>query len=361
MLLGRKKGWIGIDLGSRVLKLVQTERAGDGLRVASSVVMPRPRDPRAENGSGEQDCNWSGQEIAAALSVNGGFAGRRAACVLPMRLTDLHVLSVPGGRTAEQRAIIRHELATIFAGDPQERQFDYWNMDSPDGANAEGTQTIGVLSVPRSLVCRVVGSFAEAGCVCEVMDGLPAALARALLLAYGPRPGAAPAALDWGFTGATFCVASAGQPLFARRLRNCGVGLLTDALRRSLGVCEAEAMQLLATHGLPPEGRTREEDREIQDVILEITAQQLNETVHEVKKTVHYLKMQYPALVPQRLCLLGGGATIKNVCSFLPPKLGMPVELWHLPGSDNGQRQADGHPLQILGTAMALSALAWAS
>jgi Tfp pilus assembly PilM family ATPase len=361
MMPGRRKGWIGIDLGSRTLKLVQAERAEAGLRIAASVVMPRPGTARGEPSAEGAGGDWLGQGIAAALSLNRDFCGRKAACLLPMHLTDLHLLTIPRGAPAEQRAIIKYELSTIFAGGGPPREFDYWRTGTAAKTSASSTEDVSVLSVPRTLVSRVLGELSRARCSCEVLDGLPFALARAVQLAYPADLPAPVGAVDWGFTSATFCVVSGHRPLFTRHLRNCGVGLLTEAVGRALGLPQDEAMQLLRAHGLPAPDRRRSQGNEVQRVIAEVTAPALNEMADELKKTVSYLRAQYPAVAPDRLCLLGGGATARNVTPLLSAKVKLPVELWRLPCPENTARNGSRDPPEILGTAVALSTLAWAS
>ena len=361
MVFGRKKGWIGIDLGARSLKLAQVERAGTGLRIAASAVMPRTRTPRSERDAASDGCDWTSREILAALSMPAGFSGRTTACALPMCIADLNVLSLPNGGIAERRAMIANELSSTFAADGREREFGFWDAASAATEKPSTCGSVNVLSVPRRLVSSVVGAISGAGLTCEVMDGLPLALARAVKLADGPGVEAPVGALDWGFASATFCAVSGGKPLFTRHLRSCGVGLLVDAVSRALDFSEEDAVQLLAEHGLPdPECRSSK-SREIQEVIAEVAGNRLNEMAEELNKTVSYLKTQYSEIVPKRLHLFGDGATVKNVTTSLSRKIGVPIELWRL-GHQHNETPDDpyNHPA-TLGTAVALSALAFAS
>jgi Tfp pilus assembly PilM family ATPase len=193
------------------------------------------------------------------------------------------------------------------------------------------------------------------------MDGLPFTLARAVRLAYG-RNGKTPiAAVNWGFTSGTFCVVSDGRPQFTRHLRSCGLGATIVSVSRALGLSEDAAMQLLTKHGLPNPKCQAGNGREIQEVIAEVAAQQLNEIADELKKTIAYLHKRSAAMLPQRLCLLGEGATMKNVPAFLSQKVGLPVEGWRLPHSGNGDCVDSKNRSELLGTAVALSTLAWES
>ena len=356
-----KKGWIGIDLGTRAVKLAQVERSGAGLRIASSVVMPRTHVSRDSEDAAAQDCAWSGRDLLAALSLNTRFSGRKVACTLPMHFTDLHALTVPPGEPEERRAMVAHELSSMFSGNEQQREFEFWETQWAAGEGSPAREDVNVLSVPRPVVARVVQSLSDAGLLCQVLDGFPFALARAVKLTRTTGRAGLTGAVHWGFGSGTFCVVSDGTPLFTRHLRNCGFASLAGAVGGALGVSEDEALQLLARDGLPGPDRRVARPSEIQNVIGEVAAHALNELVGELEKTISYLKMQFRGLLPERLCLLGDGAIVNNVTARLSEKVGIPVEMWQLPPAGKNARHDSSVPPAVLATAVALSVLAWTS
>ena len=175
-----------------------------------------------------------------------------------------------------------------------------------------------------------------------------------------PSVGAPVGAIDWGFTSGTFCVVSDGRPLFTRHLRSCGFGSLTDAVSRALNVSEDEAVQLLTEHGLPDPESHMPGRQELQNVIGEIAGHPLNELAKELKKTISFLQMQYPRLLPERLFLLGDGAVVNHLTALLSQKVGIPVHTWRLPAAENGSPNRSRILPAVLGAAAALSTLAWA-
>lgn len=361
MLLRRSKGWIGIDLGTRALKLAQAKRVGSSVRIEASVVLQSPEPPDADQQAGVQACRWRGEEILAALSLGAGFSGRRVACVLPMCATDFHALTIPPGGDADRRAMIAHELSAVFGGDRQPREFDFWESAPAAAAESLPLGEVNVLSTPRKLVSEVVSRLAEAGLSCEVMDGLPFALSRAITLSYGPLGRAPVGAVDWGFSSGTFCVVVEGTPLFTRHLRSCGLGRLARAVSRALSLAEDEAMRVLVRHGLPGANAQAGTRSEMEEVLAEIVAPHLSEMAEELNKTISYVRMKYPSGVPERLCLFGNGATVRNVTVPLSKKVGLPVEVWRLPASTGENGDCGELPLPLLGAAVALSAMAWVS
>jgi Tfp pilus assembly PilM family ATPase len=222
-LIGRRKhGWIGIDFGTKVVKVAQLERAEGVLRWRRAVI---PRSPAAGPLA-------TGQQLRETLEVHGGFHGRIAACTLPMSATELRAIAVPPGSETERRAMIAQDLeAAITANGP--REFDFWQAGAsgPSGGEQDGVQ---VLSVPSAKVAELTDSLAAAGLECAVLDGLPCALARAVSLSSA-QPGEGPlAAIDWGHENATLTIVQGGRSQFTRLLRDCGAGALFQEVSRAL-------------------------------------------------------------------------------------------------------------------------------
>jgi len=358
-MFGRRgRGWIGVDLGPRTLALAQAERAGPGVRIAASAVVRHSGASGAPSDATPGQSPWNAQDVRAALSLHPGFSGRRAACLLPMRATELSVLTLPPGRDAERRAMTAQELSSAFAGDRQAREFDFWEPAAAATADGAARDNVNVLSVPRRVARRAVRSLSEAGLRCDVMDGLPFALARAVGAAY-PEEASPVAAVDWGHASATFCVVSGGRPRFTRHLRTCAFGPLVECVRRALGLSEEEATRVLTDYGLPGPGDRDPMHREIQAAVREVTVAPLNELADELNRTLSFVRARYAAVEPRRVCLFGEGATMGNVAGHVSERVGLPAEVWRMDSSAGEPSNVPHELAPLLGAAIALSLLAW--
>lgn len=343
-MIGRgKHGWIGIDFGTKVVKLAQLTRAEGALRWRRAII------PRS-SAAGRLTC--TGQELRETLELHGGFHGRTAACTLPMSAAELRVIAVPPASDAERRAMIAQELeAAATTNEPCE--FDFWQAGAPaaGGAEQDGVQ---VLSVPSAKVAELTESLAAAGLECAMLDGLPCALARAAVLANTNTGEGPVAAIDWGHDNACLTITDDGRAQFTRPLRDCGAGALFQEVGRALGLDEAEAIELLTRFGLPAADEAPFEAQEIREVILDIVAVYLQRMVEELARTLTFFRLQRQSLLPRRACLFGAGATVKNAAAFLAAKLETPCDVWRVPAE--GESQAGD---EMFGPAAALSALAW--
>lgn len=372
MFANPQKGWIGVDLGTSAIKLAQVERAGrapslraqpaGGSRSAvrwswrlahARVVRRPPSDPADQKGDGVLDW-WN--EVFRSEPVRAGFAGRTAACVLPTGRTDLRAIDLPEGSEPERRAMIANELDALLGENAGRRVFDYWEICPREGSNLENTN---VLSLPEEEAALVVASLGRAGLCCRVLDGLPLAIARAVSLANGDDAAAVVGALDWGSSSATFSILCEGRPVFTRHLRDCGFVAIPAAVSEALGLPIGDAEQLLATHGVVDPGAKEEPFHDAQEVITEVTAGPLGEIVSQLNKTLAYPELHRSGLVPTKIWLLGGGATVRNVAALLSARIHLPVQTWNLAYAGPDDRAAPVPPA-ILAPAAALSALAFA-
>jgi Tfp pilus assembly PilM family ATPase len=356
-----KRGWIGIEFGAQALKIAQVERAGGNLRIAHSAVLRLAPPETSGNHGGASQFEWSSEDIAAAIALDYGFTGRRAACVLPMECSDLHAFSIPPGTPEERRTMVAGELENVYGPDTAEREFAFWDCQAPTGQSSTLKENVHVLAAPRKLVARVVEQLSKARLDCHVMDGPPFVLARAAAMLSPAGRSRPVGVLDWGYTSSTFAVASDGKPLYTRHLRGCGVGQLVEAIGRDLDLSAEESIELITGYGLPESKFAGPGEEEMDAILAEIAAPVLETVAAEVTKTMSYLQMQFQEIVPEWLCLVGDGAVVKHAAGALSERLGVPVKLWHAadPGSPPSDPPVTREPL--LAAPAALSALAWES
>jgi Tfp pilus assembly PilM family ATPase len=357
VLLARSKGWIGIDLGTSAVKLAQVEQIAGQYRLACARVVRRPAPAEGDGSAGAAAPWWA--EVFRRASLRHGFVGRRAACVLSASETDLRAMNLPEGSDAERRAMIANELDTIFAGDAGRRAFDFWDTRRQGAAGDSALENVNALSVAEDDAVSMVANLTRSGFFCEVLDGLPLVLARAIGMASAPAPGVPVAALDWGSTIATFAIVCDELPVFTRHLRDCGYSTLPASVTEGLGLPVEDAERLLATHGLCDPAKPDDPLRDVQEVLTDVTAEALGKMVSRLDKTLAYPELHRSRLLPERIWLFGGGATVRNLPAVLSARIGLPVEAWRLPWGDSPAVTGSLPPMEILGTAAALSALAW--
>jgi type IV pilus assembly protein PilM len=357
----RHRGWIGVDLGARAIKIAQVERVGGGLRLVDAVVLQRG--PRGADDA--DDIPWRAAEIRAALTLAPKLRGKAAAFCLSPQLTSLRTMRLPAGTPRQQRSMIANQLAPRLPLAASASAFDFWELETSD-RGADDKQKLAVLSVDETKAVAMAKEIERAGLECRVLDGQPLAIARAVEMLQPHDSAQVQAVLDWGYERATLSIVRHGVPLFTRDLRRCGIARTIGALSQSLGVSPDDAQQILTQYGLPAESseelRPGEETfRQLQEVIEEVIVPPLHELVAEIEKTFHYLRFQRPELNPQGLYLVGGGASIRHIDQHLSRRVSLPLSLWMMPLGSARLESGTRLSLPMLAGAVALSALAWAN
>jgi len=358
----RQKGWIGVDLGTCAVKVAQVERIGSRFRLAAAGIVsdlgpsltgdpPETNPPAAEPSRERPACAAWTQRARQVLQRS--FSGCKAACVLSMDRTEPRPMNLPPGSPPERRAMIASELLEAAAGEAPRWVFDYWDTRGAD-APSSNLENVNVLCLAEEDAAWAAAVLDRLGLRCEVIDGLPTALARAVRMVEG-EGGEPVAAVDWGARNATLCLVHQGTAVYTRQLRECGFGALPLAVHRALGLSPDDAQQLLNTYGVVAPSAGPDPWAEVRQVLTDIVAEPTAALVAEIQRTLAYPELHRASLLPRRLWLFGGGGTIRNIAPYLAAKIGLPVEPWQL---DDREAPA-AVPAVLLGPAAALSALAW--
>jgi Tfp pilus assembly PilM family ATPase len=297
-------------------------------------------------------------EIRAAMEC-GDFAGRNAICALPMNACQMRSLNVPPGTNQERRTIIADELAEDWAHLRNPMEFDFWETEP--GKTEKGTDSfnVNVLATSRLWISQVWRDCRRSGLDCWAVDGLPLTIARSVGLAGGFAVGRRVLAVDWGYSNTTLCIAGDERPLYSRRVHDCAFGRVLEAIMDAFDVTLDEAQFLVENEGIVAEGGETSGDRETAQAITRAVAGIMVELVRQVGRTLQFTEMQRRHLQPADVWLVGGGASMKNIGSYLAEALSLPVHIWNLAPEESPIACAAGNRAAVFGNAAALSALSW--
>ena len=344
--LAINRGWIGIDAGSCALKVAQVERVGAALRLVDAVIVPRQC-------PGTFGSSLAG-EIRAALSLSGVFSGHQAALAMPIRACQIHEMSLTAMTTADQQRAIQEELTATDRAASDDCQFDFWSLDDDPRASPA---TVSVICTAASAAKSLAGDVQRAGLQCQVLDAVPTAVARAIGIGQTGLDDVV-AALDWGYSGATFTIVQGGRPRFTRSLRECGFGGILEAAKEYLGLPGEEAALLFRDEGLPDPSAIGAAAPPLQRALAELASEALERLIGELDRTLTYLDVHRRRLRPASVILMGGGALFKNITAVLAHHMGLPARVWSMPPLLSGAAEPN-RPYPLLSQAIALSLLRW--
>jgi type IV pilus assembly protein PilM len=354
----RRLGWIGVDVGTHTVKLAQAARDGAGVRLHRAAVIQRPATWNGEDALALEQPGTSRWEIRAALEC-GGFSGRDAICTLPMNVCQLRGLNVPPGSDQERRAMASDELTEEWSEKKISMEFDFWEMDPGRTEKSSDAFNVSILAASRPWIAQLWRDCRQSGLDCWGVDGVPLAMARAVGLMGGLAGGQRALAVDWGYSNTTLCVVGDGRPLYSRRIHDCAFGKVLVAIMDVFGVSLDEAQHLLDTQGVTPPDSDPSADHETQAAITDAAADTINELIHQLRRTLQFMETQRRHLQPAAVWLLGGGASTRNIASYLEEALKIPVHIWEVSPESTSISCAAGQRAAVFGNAVALSALAW--
>lgn len=339
-LAPRRCGWVGVDIGTRAVKLAQVERTGAGWRLAGRWTFsdeeapPLTRELLLAGGLARQ--------VAPLREVRRMFRGRQAAAALPMSLIALRALDLPTGPLHELRAMAEQELDAEDARPVGACEVDAW----PTVSGPEMTK-VAAVACERELSLRAAHDLLKSGLHCSVLDVIPCALARAVEMCDPASREEPVVALDLGYAATLLTIVRGGQPIFCRSFRGCGLQAMLTPLHHKMGINPAEARHLLTRYGIPA---TNESASAIGPA-YQIVGRVLDHLADELRRTLQFVNQQM-RISPARIWLLGGGATICNLPEFVSAQTDLPAATWRLAGSLDASEA-------MYAAAAGLSKLAW--
>ncbi len=346
-------GWIGLDIGASSVKLAQVVRQGGKLRLEEAAMVVRQEGWQEVN-LAEMAPRSSADELQTVLANAPRCEGRASAALLPTAACEWNNTTVASDETNPLSAIA--EEFTVIGIDLRGRVFDYW-AGLPLGRGGKTNQKgIHILSTSCDWSDRLAGDLVRVGLDCRAIDGLPLALARAVG-EVDRTTGKMLAAIDWGYSGATFVLLDAGQPVYVRQLKQTAFRETVSHVAEELDLSEEEAGELLrVTSALPPHA----EDM-VAIVLEKIIEPAIVALTGELERTLHYLQSIGKRLAPQRIYLFGGGATLPGIGHCLTERLSREVFPWKLDAESEEIAASKSLATCLLGPAVALSALRWKS
>ncbi len=322
-------GLIGIDIGSRFTRLAQVRRHRGRWVISALQALPltgeQPLDqPSLVNGA-----------FAASLEQlafrEAGFRGRRCAAVLTGAIAEPRTLQLPAASPGETEQMARLELTDAPRDDTaaDSLEFDLWT--TPNAAFSDGTSRVSVISAPKNAAATVARDLQQQGLNCEVLDGLPFALARAVHFADPGSSTRTFATLDWGCHEPLLTVVQNGVPAFHRVFRDCGLEHAITAVRDEFTVSRFEACRLIAAVGVcrtdssSPNIPTALSIRRAVDRCMQPVVERLFE---QFRRSIAFLGQQHQRLVPESLWLFGGGAALSGIDAAFSSRFDLPCRSW---------------------------------
>jgi type IV pilus assembly protein PilM len=312
-LFGKKKGLVGVDIGSSAVKAVELKVGGKGgdeyqlLNIGMEPLVPEAIVDGAIMDSGAvidsiqrlfQDARIKTPDVATGVSGNAVIVKK---------------ISLPQMTPEELAESIHWEAEQYIPFDIQDVALDY---EVIEGAGAGGNMDVLLVAVKKDKISEYTSALSQAGRTPQIVDVDVFALQNCFEMNYGVDPGRVVALLNIGATIMNVNVVKGATSIFNRDIA-AGGHQYTDAIQKDLNLSfeQAEALK----KGEQVEGAAPESLYPILQAVSENIAL-------EIQKTFDFFRATSQEDRIDQILLSGGTAKIHGLQALLQERFG-PVEL----------------------------------
>ena len=315
----RGYGPIGLDLGTRSLKMLQFSASGDRLIDAAKWDFPLTQ---GEVPSGEKRAALLAEALHS-LRKGHGFRGREVALCVNDRELFTQNVRVPKCAGDELRRLVHQEVAGRLPYSIGEAEIDF--LESADVRQGEATlREVIVLACHRPLLDSLLGLVEKSGLKPVSVDVEPNALLRNYVRQLRREEDTRLRTLyvHMGYAKTAVVIAQGDDVLFLKYLDLGGIQF-DKAVARKLELDLADAAALRRTNG---DRRAESQDPEIARLLLEASRPVTERLASELAMCVRYHSVTFRGHPLVRF-VLGGGEASPPLLEQLAKRLDLKAEL----------------------------------
>lgn len=321
MVTSRAARWLGLDLGGRVLKLVEVEPSGSGVRLTGSLVQELPE-------STSDASAW----LATALKE---FQARQMHVALGGPEIALRRVHVPPMSAAELPEAVKWQVKDQLSFPVQEAVFGFRSLGEVWDKDVK-QQDVLIAAATRAAMTSTVETIERAGGKAASVTPVQFALWRCVsVLMPGACQGSV-AVVELGTGGTDVVIAKDGLVRLSRHLP-IGTGSMTDTLvgvvateQGEVTIDRPKAEALQRRYGVLSEGAEGATDDGVPLFHLaSLMRPVLERLLTELSRVLDFYKVQMDEAGVSRLLLCGAGATLKQLPAYVADGLGMPADIFN--------------------------------
>jgi type IV pilus assembly protein PilM len=316
-LFGKKKGLVGLDIGSSAIKAVELKAGGKGgAEYQLTNVGLEPLPPEAIVDGAIMDSGavidavqrlFSSQKIKTS-DVATGVSGNAVI---------VKKISLPQMSQEELAESIHWEAEQYIPFDIQDVNLDYQILSTQAG-EGKGSMEVLLVAAKKDKITDYTDVIKKTGCTPVVVDVDAFAVQNAYEANYDIDPGVVVALLNAGASGVNINIVSGEQSLFTRDI-SMGGNAFTEAIQKELGLPFESAERV--KKGEPVDGI---EPADVAPILRTVTENLLL----EIQKTFDFFKATAASDRIDRVLVSGGTSRVDGFLERLGERFGAPVELF---------------------------------
>ncbi len=317
----RSGTYLGVDIGSAVIKVVELGRGGGGMTVRAVGSAPTPAGTVQEGRI--TDPQAVGRTLREMLS-RAGVRTRQAVASVNGQVAIVREVMMPNLPAHELQQAARFEVERYLPYPIAEVTYDTFVLGE---VKDEGNPRLDVLVVAArsDVLNQHVAALRTAGLDPQIVDVEPFALARAMTGGEGGAQQQQARTVIYIHIGAESTGIVIVDGVIPRVMRTVAFGgnTVTRHVAERFGVDfgRAETMKLHLGGG-PGEGEASD-TRQLEEAAIA----SLSDLTTEVRRSLDYYEGRYRGAVPERAVVTGGGALLPGLPRYLSTDLGVPVDV----------------------------------
>jgi Tfp pilus assembly PilM family ATPase len=310
---------IGVDIGACSMKAAQLCRTREGWRVSAATSLARVQI--------DAPLDRTAVRRLADVLYRQGFQGNQIVLAAPSDKLAVDILELPpraAGAPLEQ--IARSEMARITGAAVGTFEMALWDL--PTQARANNSTSVLAVALRHSDSDPWLDLFEEEGLTVRGVDAPSCAVARACAPQTQTSAGIT-TILDIGWNAASLVLIHQGIVVYRRALADAGVCALHKQIGLKLGLAEKVIQYVLG----PSDDAEDVENRIEADLwagIRALVGKHVEGITQELQASFAYAAHRYPEAEIKQLLLIGGGATLPDVCGCLTRCLDVEVKIMAL-------------------------------
>ena len=346
---------VGLDIGSHSIKLVELKKTSKGLFLTHFGLKEIPP------GKDKEDVNTF-SEILKALVKEVGLKTKKVNLVVAGSGVQIKRISVPSLPKAELKEAVRWEIKNYLPFPLETAQIDFYILNEYVEDNVKKLGLIAV-ACPRHLIDRTLSIAERAGLRPIHLDIAPFALWNVLLTWDQLKKEETVALVDLGAEKTGIYIFGDRVLQFSREVTPAGTDI-TKAIMEGIGPGKelelferAEAVK--REIGVPSESHQDaigDKPTPLSKISFFIRPV-LEKLVAEIGRSLDYYRNQFNEERIDRVLLTGGGASPKDIVSYLGKELRLPVEHFNpLKKIFFDSKKIDPQPLDQMGPVFSIAA-----
>lgn len=299
---------VGIDFGSKMIKIVDLEKSGNNWTLSGSGIISCTGN-LIEKVEDEKEYAQIAQVIKK-LYTDAKISKRRVSISLPEQHVFTRTVRFPSLTDQEVASAIKWEAGQYIPIPMNEATVQHAIIEKDDKATPPSI-TVLLVAAPTALIEKYIRLFQMAGLTVDSVESEMLALTRSLA-----PDNQTSVLVDFGARYVDIAIAKNKNLFFSKSVATAG-DELTRFLSQALQVEAVQAEEYKRSYGMSKDM--------LEGKIYQILLPTVNLIVEEIKKTIHFYQTEAGGDMPKSLLLSGGGSGLIDLVPFLAGQLGIEV------------------------------------